>query len=62
MKGYKFLLIAALAMAGCTNNSTMKDKINLYAPRLKPGEDLQAGIAGVAIINQHMYRFRSAIT
>jgi predicted DNA-binding protein with PD1-like motif len=53
MKGYKFLLIAMLALAGCTNSSTMKDKTNVYALRLKPGEDLQAGIVK-AVAGSHI--------
>ena len=53
MKGYKLLLIAILALAGCTNGSTMKDKTNVYALRLKPGEDLQAGIVK-AVTGNHI--------
>lgn len=44
MKDYKLLLIAMLALAGCTNNTAMENNKNLFALRLKPGEDLQAGI------------------
>lgn len=44
MKGYKLLLIAVLALAGCKNHPAMTEKISSYALRLKPGEDLQAGI------------------
>lgn len=53
MKGYKLLLIAMLALAACTNSSTMKDKTNVYALRLKPGEDVLAGIVK-AVAGNHI--------
>lgn len=53
MKGYKLLLIAMLALAGCKNSSTMKDKTAVYALRLKPGQDLQAVIVE-AVATHHI--------
>ena len=44
MKGYKLLLIAVPALAGCKNYPAMTEKISSYALRSKPGDDLQAGI------------------
>jgi len=44
MQVYKVLLTAILFAAGCSNHTTMKDKYNIYAFRLRPGEDLKKGI------------------
>jgi uncharacterized protein len=52
MKRYKLLLMAALFTAGCTNNHRMNEKISTYALRLKPGEDLQQGIAKAVAANK----------
>ncbi len=42
-----------MALAGCINSSTMKDQTAVYALRLKPGEDLQAGIVK-AVAGNHI--------
>jgi uncharacterized protein len=38
------LLLTILTIAGCHNNRMKHEKITTYAFRLKPGEDLKAGI------------------
>jgi uncharacterized protein len=47
MQWYKFLLMALIVLAGCQNNNNMKENNISYAFRLKPGEDLKAGIEKV---------------
>ncbi len=49
MQFYKVLLTASLLIHGCSNHTTMKD--NIYAFRLKPGEDLKKGIDKVVADN-----------
>ena len=49
MQWYKVLLTTSLLIHGCSNHTTMKD--NIYAFRLKPGEDLKKGIAQVVADN-----------
>jgi len=44
MQVYKLLLITFIVLAACKNNSIMKENSISYAFRLKPGEDLKAGI------------------
>jgi uncharacterized protein len=53
MRVYKVLLTAILFTAGCSNYTTMKDKDNVYAFRLKPGEDLKKGIEKM-VLDHHI--------
>lgn len=44
MRISKYLLIAVLLGPACNNRHTMQQDTQVYAIRLKPGEDLQKGI------------------
>jgi uncharacterized protein len=51
MRVYKFLLMAAVVLTACKNNNSTKENNMNYAFRLKPGEDLQAGIEQIVKSN-----------
>ena len=52
MRVYKVLLTAIQFAAGCSNHTTMKDKDNIYAFRLKPGDELKKGIE-IMVLDHH---------